>query len=58
MAQQRLGQAENARATLSRLRVAMNKSRWANDQESQGFLREAEAVVRFDPVFPADPFAS
>jgi hypothetical protein len=57
MARQRLGQAENARATLSRLRVAMNKSPWASDQASQGFLREAEAVVRFDPVFPADAFA-
>jgi hypothetical protein len=34
----------------------MQKSQWAKDQESQGFLREAEAL-ELDLVFPADPFA-
>jgi eukaryotic-like serine/threonine-protein kinase len=53
----RRGQAENARATLSRLREAMKETRWANDLESQGFLREAETGVHFDPIFPANPFA-
>jgi hypothetical protein len=57
MAQHRRGQAENARATLSRLREAMKETRWTNDLESQGFLREAEALVRSDAIFPADPFA-
>ncbi len=57
MAQHRQGQPENARATLSWLRESMKETRWANDLESQGFLREAEALVRLDPIFPADPFA-
>jgi eukaryotic-like serine/threonine-protein kinase len=57
MAQHRRGQGENARATLSRLRAAMKETRWANDPESQGFLREAEALVCLGPIFPADPFA-
>jgi WD40 repeat protein len=57
MAQHRQGEAENALATLSRLRQAMKGTRWANDLESQGLLKEAEALVRFDPIFPGDPFA-
>jgi tetratricopeptide (TPR) repeat protein len=56
MAQYRLGQMEQARAALSRLRAAMQKPQWAKDQESQGFLREADAL-ELDLVFPADPFA-
>jgi WD40 repeat protein/serine/threonine protein kinase len=56
MAQYRLGQTEKARAALSRLRAAMQKPQWAKDQESQGFMREAEAL-ELDLVFPADPFA-
>jgi WD40 repeat protein len=56
MAQHRLGQMEQARAALSRLREAMRKPQWNNDQEAQGFLREAE-VLELDLVLPADPFA-
>jgi WD40 repeat protein/serine/threonine protein kinase len=55
-AHHRLGQTEKLRAALSRLREAMKKPQWAHDQESRGFLREAEALG-LDLVFPADPFA-
>ena len=34
----------------------MKKPQWANDQESQAFLREA-GTIELDLVFPADPFA-
>ena len=45
-----------ARATLSRLREAMKKPNWAEDEESQSLLLEAEAID-LDVVFPADSFA-
>jgi WD40 repeat protein len=45
MAQQRLGQREQARSMLARLREAMKKPDRAAGEELQGFLREAEAVV-------------
>jgi WD40 repeat protein/serine/threonine protein kinase len=56
MAQHRLGHTEKARAAMRRLRDSMKKTRWANDLESQGFLREAE-VLELDLVFPSNPFA-
>jgi WD40 repeat protein len=46
MAQHRLGQQEPARITLRRLREAMKQPGWINDAESQGFLREAEELLR------------
>ena len=57
LAQQQLGQYDQARETLQRLRDLMQSSRRAyRVEESQAFLREAE-TIELDGVFPADPFA-
>jgi eukaryotic-like serine/threonine-protein kinase len=56
LAQNRLGQSEEARSTLGRLRAVMKDPERAKDQEAQAFLREAE-TIELDRVFPADPFA-
>jgi hypothetical protein len=45
MTQHRLGNQEQARATLERLREWLQHPYWAKDDESQDFLREAEAVL-------------
>jgi hypothetical protein len=45
MAQQRLGLAQEAQTGLLRLRERMKDPRWAQDAETQGFLREAEALL-------------
>jgi WD40 repeat protein/serine/threonine protein kinase len=50
MAQHQLGQKEQARATLARLREVMKQPRWAKDAESQGFLREAEEALKTNPA--------
>jgi hypothetical protein len=59
MAHQRLGQTAEARALLDRLRDLMRQEEFAGGQGDQGraFLAEAEVVVLYDPLFPADPFA-
>jgi WD40 repeat protein/serine/threonine protein kinase/Flp pilus assembly protein TadD len=49
MAQHQLGRKEQAQATLARLREAMKQPRWAQDAESQAFLREAEALLQGKP---------
>jgi WD40 repeat protein len=56
MAHHRLGHRAEAREALSRLRDAMKRSQWKEDRESQGFVREAEALI-LDAAFPTDPFA-
>jgi len=60
MAHQRLGHPAEARAMLDRLRDMMLLF-WGRDAnqvaENRAFLAEAEAVVLYDPIFPADPFA-
>jgi WD40 repeat protein/serine/threonine protein kinase len=56
LAHYRLGQTEQARAVLSRLRESMKKPQWLKSEEARTFLREAEAL-ELDLVFPADPFA-
>jgi WD40 repeat protein/serine/threonine protein kinase len=56
MAHHRLGHRAEAREALSRLRAAMKQSQWREDRESQGFVREAEALI-LDAAFPTDPFA-
>jgi eukaryotic-like serine/threonine-protein kinase len=56
LAQHRLGQTELARATLCRLREAMKKPNWDEDEEAQSLLLEAEAID-LDLIFPADSFA-
>jgi tetratricopeptide (TPR) repeat protein len=45
MTQQRLGHAKEAQAELQRLRERMKDPRLAKDDEAQGFLREAEALL-------------
>jgi hypothetical protein len=45
MAQHQLRQHNQAQATLQRLRESMKHSRPAKDDEAQGFLREAEALI-------------
>jgi WD40 repeat protein/serine/threonine protein kinase len=55
MSRYRLGQPEQARADMGRLRETMKTLQWAPSEESQAFLREAEALER-DVVFPTDPF--
>ncbi len=55
LAHRRLGQLEDARAALSRLRESMKKPKWQKNDEAQAFLREAELLEQ-DLNFPADPF--
>jgi WD40 repeat protein len=50
MSQHQLGQKKQARDTLARLREAMKQTRWAKDAEAQGFLREAEEVLKTKPA--------
>jgi WD40 repeat protein len=59
MAHQRLGQIAEARAMLDRLRDLMRQEKFAGRPGDQGraFLAEAEAVILYDPIFPADPFS-
>jgi hypothetical protein len=59
MAHQRLGQIAEARAMLDRLRDLMRQEDFAGSQGDQGraFLAEAEGVVLYDPIFPAEPFS-
>ncbi len=45
MAHWQLGQKEKAREQMARLREAMNDPRWGNDEDSKGFLREAEELI-------------
>jgi tetratricopeptide (TPR) repeat protein len=45
MTQQQLGHAKEAQAELDRLRERIKDPRWAKDDEAQGFLREAEALL-------------
>ncbi len=59
MAHQRLGQVGDARAMLDRLHELMRPGHTALgiESESRAFLAEAEAMVLYDPGFPADPFS-
>jgi Flp pilus assembly protein TadD len=45
MTHQQLGHAKEAQAELQRLRERMKDPRWAQNPESQGFLREAEELL-------------
>jgi hypothetical protein len=57
MAQQRLGEVEAARQTITRLRAVVKApARGANTEEDAAFLHEAEALIELDPAFPANPF--
>jgi tetratricopeptide (TPR) repeat protein len=57
MAHHRLGQQEQARAILARLRAILHQPRWAKDAEAFDLMHEAEGLIPHDPIFPADPFA-
>jgi hypothetical protein len=60
MTHHRLGHSEDARALLDRLRNRIRQSRVltaGQAVENRAFLAEAEAVILFDPIFPANPFA-
>jgi hypothetical protein len=58
MVHQRLRHTAEARAMLDRLRDVMRRGpALSRSAENRAFLDEAVAVVLYDPVFPADPFA-
>jgi WD40 repeat protein len=50
MAQHRLGQKDQAQATLVRLRQAMQEPQWASNLDAQAFLREAEELLKTKPA--------
>jgi WD40 repeat protein len=50
LAQHKLGQTEQARATLARLQEVIRQPRWAQDAEAQAELREAEEVLKANPT--------
>jgi tetratricopeptide (TPR) repeat protein len=52
MTQHRLGHAEEARATLGRLREALKKEAWTHRDEVRGFVREAEELIEGRPAPP------
>jgi hypothetical protein len=52
MAQHQLGEKEQARATLARLRALMKMPVWATNAEAEGFLREAAELIEGKPVQP------
>jgi WD40 repeat protein/serine/threonine protein kinase len=52
MTQYHLGQREQARMTLARLREAMALPKGATKEEAQDFLREAEALIAADKAGP------
>ena len=59
MAYQHLGHPAEARAMLDRLPELLRQRRGMGASEvveDRAFLAEAQAVVLYDPVFPADPF--
>jgi WD40 repeat protein/serine/threonine protein kinase len=56
LAHHRLGQPDQARSALDRLRALMKKPAHASTSESQVFLSEAEAI-ELDLAFPSQPFA-
>jgi hypothetical protein len=52
----RLGEPDQARIALDRLRALMKRLGRAGDTEAQSFQREAEAID-LDRAFPSDPFS-
>ena len=46
MAQHRLSKKDEAQPAMNRLRELMKKPEWANNEEAQAFLKEAEAVLK------------
>jgi hypothetical protein len=56
LARHQLGQREQARADLSRLRELVKKPEQARNEDARAFLPEVEAIEQ-DLAFPIDPFA-
>ena len=56
LAHHRLGEPDQARTALGRLRALMKKPEHASTSEAQLFLSEAEAI-ELDLAFPSEPFA-
>jgi hypothetical protein len=52
MTYHRLGQKERAEDMLRRLRETMKKPQWAQNEEAQAFLREAEALLQVQTDSP------
>ncbi len=50
MTRYQLGEKDQARALLDRLRETMQKPNWGRSEEAQDFLREAEALLRGQPL--------
>ena len=60
MAHHQLGHEAEARLWLDRLRAHRpneNPDAFWNELEIRLLRREVEALILYDPVFPADPFA-
>jgi hypothetical protein len=57
MTRHRLGQRDSARATVDKLNALINEFKEMRGDRSLLLRSEAEAVVLYDPIFPADPFA-
>jgi hypothetical protein len=52
MTQARLGQREEAKSTLARLREVMKKPDWANNKDAQVFIAEAVELIEGKPPAP------
>jgi hypothetical protein len=52
MTQQLLGEKEQARATLARLREIIKKPEWASNAEAEAFRREAAELIEGKPAQP------
>ena len=56
MANQQLGNTDQARAQLQQVRQISGEPRWSNNTELQGFLQEAAALI--EPVPPPEAKAA
>ncbi len=60
MAHHRLGHRDEARRWLDQLRnhqLSADPAQFWNELQIRLLRSEAEAVILYDPIFPADPFA-
>jgi hypothetical protein len=56
MSHHQLGQREQAKSDLARLRQILDQARWAKDAETMDFVHEARALIPHDSAFPTEPF--
>jgi hypothetical protein len=52
MTQQQLGEKEQSRVTLARLREILKKPDWATNPEAEAFRREAAELIEGKPAQP------